>query len=159
MWGVEVWCEGWGCDVGSACAWWRYDVRDGGVIWGVGVCEGWGSGCDVEGWLYWCENCYWTNSSTLKLQMWSGHGQHLAFLSPHQREDRALIDAGRNTGIGLPLLMLHRREHHLAQVRSNQRRFSKYWGCSCRTALDQLSKRYKWLPDCTAKVYHFIPDF
>ena len=28
------------------------------------MCEGWG--CDVESWLYWCENCYWTNGSTLK---------------------------------------------------------------------------------------------
>ena len=69
------------------------------------MCEWWG--CYVQASLHWCENRYWTNSSTLKppVVVWVGKVND-AFLSPHQREDRALIDAGINTGIGL-LLLIH----------------------------------------------------
>ena len=81
------------------------------------------------------------------LQMWSGWARStftLIHSLAHIKEKikgGPPIDAGRNTGIGLPLLMLHRQEHDLAQVCTNQHRCSKYRECSCHTALDQLSKR------------------
>ena len=46
----------------------------------------------------------------------------------------------------IPLLLLHRQERDHAQIRTNQCRRCQYRGYNCRTALDQLSKRRRKLP-------------
>ena len=43
------------------------------------------------------------------------------------------------------VILLHRQERDLAQISTNQRRRCQYRGYSCRTALDQLSKRCRKL--------------
>ena len=53
----------------------------------------------------------------------------------------------------IPLLLLHRQEHNLAQIRTNQRLRCQYRGYNCHTALDQLSKRRRKLPQGSLSPY------
>ena len=53
----------------------------------------------------------------------------------------------------IPLLLLHHQEYDLAQIRTNQRRSCQYRGYNCRTALDQLSKRRRKLPQGSLSPY------
>ena len=53
----------------------------------------------------------------------------------------------------MPLLLLHRQERDHAQIRTNQRRRCQYRGYNCRTALDQLSKQHRKLPQGSLSLY------
>ena len=50
-------------------------------------------------------------------------------------------------------ILLHRQERNLAQICTNQRCHCQYRGYSCRTALDQLSKRHRKLPQGSLSPY------
>ena len=50
-------------------------------------------------------------------------------------------------------ILLHHQERHLAQICTNQRRCCQYRGYNCCTALDQLSKRRRRLPQGNLSPY------
>ena len=56
-------------------------------------------------------------------------------------------------------ILLHRQEHDLAQIRINQHRRCQYRGYSCRTALDELSKRCTKLPQGSLSPYIMYAGF
>ena len=53
----------------------------------------------------------------------------------------------------IALLLLHHQECDHAQIRMNQRRRCQYRGYNCHTALDQLSKRRRKLPQGSLSPY------
>ena len=53
----------------------------------------------------------------------------------------------------IPLLLLHRQERNHVKIRKNQRRRCQYRWYNCHTALDQLSKRSRKLPQGSLSLY------